>query len=80
MKVREALGALGIRPKELLCGRSTAIATPARAHHARSLLLAGLTPEQSLELQRRGLGEERKLGCGLFIPHKDVGDLRSRED
>ncbi|MEW6687619.1 MAG: type I-MYXAN CRISPR-associated protein Cas6/Cmx6 [Pseudomonadota bacterium] len=77
---REALGALGIRPKEMLCGRSFAIATPDRTYETRSLMLAGLTPEQSLELQRRGLGEERKLGCGLFIPHKDVGDLRSRED
>ena len=34
------------------------------------------TPAQSLALQRQGLGEARKLGCGLFIPHKDVGDLR----
>ena len=34
------------------------------------------TPAQSLALQRHGLGEGRKLGCGLFIPHKDVGDLR----
>ena len=41
-------------------------------------MLAGLTPEQSLALQRQGLGAERKLGCGVFIPHKDIGDLRSR--
>jgi CRISPR-associated protein Cas6 len=76
----DALAALGIRPKEMLCGRITPLATPARTYRARSLMVAGLTLEQSLELQRRGLGAERKLGCGLFIPHKDVGDLRSRED
>ena len=74
------LGAIGIRASTMLCGRVTALATPARTYQTRSLMLAGLTPEQSLELQRRGLGGERKLGCGLFIPHKDVGDLRSRED
>ncbi|MBI1942222.1 MAG: type I-MYXAN CRISPR-associated protein Cas6/Cmx6 [Betaproteobacteria bacterium] len=76
----EALGALGIRASTMICGRVTPLATPARTYRTRSLMVAGLTPEQSLELQRRGLGEERRLGCGLFIPHKDVGDLRSRED
>jgi CRISPR-associated protein Cas6 len=74
------LGALGIKPTTMLCGRVTPLATPARTYRTRSLMVAGLPMEQSLELQRRGLGEERKLGCGLFIPHKDVGDLRSRED
>lgn len=74
------LGELGISPATMLCGRVTPVATPARTYRTRSLMLAGLTPEQSLSLQRRGLGEERRLGCGLFIPHKDVADLRSRTD
>jgi CRISPR-associated protein Cas6 len=74
------LDALGIRASTMLCGRVTVLATPERTYRTRSLMLAGLTQEQSLELQRRGLGGERKLGCGLFIPHKDVGDMRSRED
>jgi hypothetical protein len=39
-------------------------------------MLTVATPAQSLALQRQGLGEARKLGCGVFIPHKDVGDLR----
>jgi hypothetical protein len=43
-------------------------------------MLAGLTREQSLLLQQSGLGAGRKLGCGLFIPHKDIGDLQSRSD
>lgn len=74
------LGELGLRASTMLCGRVTGLATPQRTYRTRSLMLAGLTPEQSLELQRRGLGGERRLGCGLFIPHKDVGDLRSRRD
>jgi CRISPR-associated protein Cas6 len=74
------LGALGINPGTMLCGRVTPVATPARTYRTRSLMLAGLTLEQSLTLQRHGLGAERKLGCGLFIPHKDIGDLRSRSD
>ena len=64
----------------MLCGRAAAIATPTRVYEARSLMLAGLALGQSFALQRHGLGEERKLGCGLFIPHKDIADLRSRED
>jgi len=74
------LGALGIKPGTMLCGRVTPVATPERTYQTRSLMLAGLTPEQSLALQRHGLGAERKLGCGLFIPHKDIADLRSRSD
>ena len=74
------LATLGIRPRTMLCGRTTPIATPERTHEARSLMLAGLALEQSVALQRHGLGAGRKLGCGLFIPHKDIGDLGSRSD
>ena len=64
----------------MLCGRDVALATPQRSYRTRSLMVTVGTPAQSLALQRQGLGEARKLGCGLFIPHKDVGDLRSRAD
>jgi CRISPR-associated protein Cas6 len=76
----DELNALGIKPERALCGRITPVATPARTYQTRSLLLAGFTSEQSLALQQHGLGAERKLGCGLFIPHKDIADLRSRSD
>ena len=74
------LGALGVAAARMLCGRVTPVATPARRYRTRSLMLAGLAPEHSLALQREGLGAQRKLGCGLFIPHKDIADLRSRSD
>ena len=74
------LDALGIRPARIVCGRTTPLATPARVYETRSLMLAGLTLEESLALQRHGLGAKRKLGCGVFIPHKDIADLRSRSD
>jgi CRISPR-associated protein Cas6 len=76
----EELGALGIRAERMVCGRVTPVATPERTYQARSLMLAGLALEQSLLLQRSGLGAGRKFGCGLFIPHKDIADLRSRSD
>ena len=37
-----------------------------------SLMLHGLSPEQSLRVQAHGVGLHRKLGCGLFVPHKSV--------
>lgn len=74
------LGALGIRAERMVCGRVTPVATPERTYQARSLMLAGLGLEQSLLLQRSGLGAGRKFGCGLFIPHKDIADLRSRSE
>jgi CRISPR-associated protein Cas6 len=76
----EALRALGIETSTMLCGREVTLATPQRTYRTRSLMVTVATPAQSLELQRHGLGEARKLGCGLFIPHKDVGDLRARTD
>jgi CRISPR-associated protein Cas6 len=74
------LGALGIKPASMVCGRVTPVATPERTYQARSLMLAGLTLTQALLLQQIGLGAGRKLGCGLFIPHKDIGDLQSRSE
>jgi len=71
-----ALRAFGIEAGTMLCGRATALATPQGVLTTRSLMVRVATPAQSLALQRHGLGECRKLGCGLFIPHKDVGDLR----
>ncbi len=74
------LGALGIRPATMLCGRVTLVGTPTRTYQSRSVMVAGLTREQSLALQQRGLGIGRRLGCGVFIPHKDIGDLNARSD
>lgn len=72
----EALRVLGVETSTMLCGRDVTLATPQRSYRTRSLMVTVATPAQSLALQRHGLGEARKLGCGLFIPHKDVGDLR----
>ncbi|MBI3523210.1 MAG: type I-MYXAN CRISPR-associated protein Cas6/Cmx6 [Betaproteobacteria bacterium] len=37
-----------------------------------SLMLHGLTLENSLRIQHAGLGDGRMLGCGIFVPHKTV--------
>jgi len=74
------LGSLGITPQTLLCGRVTTIVAAGEAVLTRSLMLAGLTPSQALALQQHGLGRGRRYGCGVFIPHKAIGDLSARPD
>jgi CRISPR-associated protein Cas6 len=77
--MREAqtlLADMGIRPKKMLCGIERVITTPEREIHTHSLMLADLPVEQSISLQQRGLGPGRTLGCGLFLPHKDIKEVR----
>lgn len=59
-------------PARMISGKAHALVTPAGKVHGFSLLLHGLSPSQSLAVQARGLGEGRKLGCGIFVPHKSV--------
>jgi CRISPR-associated protein Cas6 len=73
--VRE-LDALVVRPKKMLCGLEKVIATPDRPVHTRSLMITDLTQQESVALQQHGLGPLRHLGCGLFIPHKDIKELK----
>ena len=35
------------------------------------VVVAGLTPEDSVKLQEHGLGGRRKMGCGVFVPSKE---------
>ena len=59
-------------PGTMITGKAHAASTPEGRMHGFSLLLHGLTPAQSLAVQASGLGEGRKLGCGIFIPYKSV--------
>ena len=70
------LKAMGIKPKKLLCGTESIITTPDKAIRTRSLMLADLSVEESVTLQMKGLGTHRWLGCGLFIPHKDIKEVK----
>ena len=70
------MAVFGVRPKKMLCGIEKVIATPEQPVHTRSLMIAELSQQESVLLQQHGLGPLRFLGCGLFIPHKDMRDLR----
>ncbi|MEE8380132.1 MAG: type I-MYXAN CRISPR-associated protein Cas6/Cmx6 [Gammaproteobacteria bacterium] len=71
---------LGIAPRKILFGIENFIQSPAGPIRTRSLMLADLEVDESLILQRKGLGPHRHLGCGLFIPHKHINDLRAEQD
>jgi CRISPR-associated protein Cas6 len=78
--VMAQIGAMGIRPKKMLCGMERIIATPDRLIRTRSLMLADLAIEEAVKLQQQGLGADRKLGCGLFIPHKGINPVKQALD
>ena len=75
-RVASALEALSVSARKLLCGRSHRIVSAERVLTARSLMVADLGPEESLAIQSSGIGPGRLLGCGLFVPHKDIGPVR----
>ena len=77
---RDQLFTMGVHPKKMLCGIAKQIGTPGGPVHTRSLMLADLTPEESVQLQSRGLGNYRQLGCGIFIPHKDIKRVGSGDN
>jgi CRISPR-associated protein Cas6 len=64
----------GLRFKKVLCGKEASFKTPDGPLVTRSLMVADLPVEDAVRLQEIGVGphEHRKIGCGLFIPHKAV--------
>jgi CRISPR-associated protein Cas6 len=67
--VQAELAALGIAGRPI-CGRLQAM--EADRLHGYSLMLDGLSAEGALRLLEAGLGPHRRLGCGLFVPHKSA--------
>lgn len=57
---------------KFLCGKRRALRAGQTEVRGYSLMLHDLKLEQSTLLQQVGLGEHRKLGCGIFVPHKSI--------
>lgn len=58
-----------------ICGKRQTLKTPDGTVSGFSLMLHGLPVEHSLYVQQQGLGKHRKMGCGIFIPHKSIAAL-----
>lgn len=80
VEIAAELGGMGIAVSKMLCGRSGSIRTDDGEVFTRALMIAGLKPKESVELQRRGLGDKRLLGCGLFVPHKGIEAVFDMQD
>lgn len=70
-RCRAALVMRGLQA-QLITGKARTLQTPDGPVHGFSLMLHGLGPNQSINLQETGLGRHRALGCGIFVPHKSV--------
>ena len=53
-----------------VCGRRQALQAGTLSGY--SLMLDGLSGPDSLRVLDQGLGSHRRLGCGLFVPHKSA--------
>jgi CRISPR-associated protein Cas6 len=62
---------------KVICGRMRRAQTQDAEIVGFSLMLHELSPEDSLRMQAAGVGTQRKLGCGIFIPHKSAGAVGS---
>jgi len=66
---------MNIKPKKMLCGKQTQLTVEDGIINTRSLMIADLTLTESLQLQQKGLGSHRLMGCGIFLPHKDINEI-----
>lgn len=75
----DELNELGIPVRKMMAGKTHSFSLPEGERLTRTLLVADLSPEHALLLQKHGLGEGRKKGFGLFIPHKGITAVTSED-
>ncbi|MCK5718542.1 MAG: type I-MYXAN CRISPR-associated protein Cas6/Cmx6 [Thiomargarita sp.] len=66
---------MGVKCRKALCGKSHYFKFPNKMLFTRSLMIADLDRDDSIILQEQGLGQHKKIGFGLFIPHKNVKEV-----
>ncbi len=72
--IHQELQDMGIRCR-MVCGKPHLIDSGDAKLVAYSLALYDLPPDKSLLLLERGLGNNRKIGCGIFVPHKSFAPV-----
>ena len=58
-----------------ICGKQQTLQSASGPIHGYSLMLHDVPPHKSLRLQDEGMGRNRLLGCGIFIPHKSIAPV-----
>ena len=72
--IKKQLSEMGITAN-LICGKRHSINNEQQSIQGYSLVIHDLKPDASLQLQYAGLGGNRQLGCGIFIPYKVISGL-----
>ena len=72
--IMRLLDELGIETR-FICGKRQSISTDIGVVAGYSLMLHGLPVQHALRMQQVGIGCYRKLGCGIFIPHKSINAI-----
>ena len=70
----------GIHVRKMLCGIGHTLSTPEQVFETRSVMIADLDKQTSIDLQETGIGPGRHLGCGIFLPHKGIKPVGETED
>ncbi len=71
-QVHKQILALGITARKMLCGKSHYLKGNNGHIKTRSLMIADISPEESIILQENGVGDYYSYGCGIFIPQKGI--------
>lgn len=58
-----------------ICGKRQTLQSASGPLFGYSLMLHDVPPHKSLQLQDEGMGRNRLLGCGIFIPHKSIAPV-----
>jgi CRISPR-associated protein Cas6 len=78
--VSDELAKRDIQIHKLLCGITHELKLPEGMHETRSVMIADLDQETSVNLQENGLGPFRHYGCGIFMPQKGIRAVGETED
>lgn len=73
--IERELQTMGVRGRSI-CGRRH-VAALEELVTGFSLMLDGLSPADSLQVLQAGLGRHRRLGFGVFVPHRSAAALRT---
>ena len=58
-----------------ICGKQQTLQSVSGPLYGYSLMLHDVPPHKSLQIQDEGMGRNRLLGCGIFIPHKSIAPV-----
>ena len=58
-----------------ICGKRQTLQGKSGPIFGFSLMLHDVPPHKSLQIQDEGMGRNRLLGCGIFIPHKSIAPV-----